>query len=264
MVDAFTDRPFAGNQAAVCLVDSTVSETWMQRVAAEMNYSETAFVVPGQSDFSLRWFTPACEVDLCGHATLATAHILWSSGIVTGRAPVRFTTRSGILTARQTEKELIELDFPATPAKPTDVPGDLLQALGVSDVRYVGRNAFDILVAIDSAQTLRELTPNLQQLRTLDVRGVIVTCPSDVEQYDFLSRFFAPRAGVDEDPVTGSAHCCLAPYWAELLDQVTMTGYQASSRGGVVQVTLHQDRVLLGGRAVTMLQGELTQAALKS
>ena len=235
----------------------------MQAVAAEMNLSETAFVCPAGSDFGLRWFTPAVEVDLCGHATLAAAHALWSEGIVAGDDDIRFRTRSGVLTAAS-DGNLIELDFPATPpdgaqsgARQT---ADIGAALGAEPV-YVARSDFDLLVVVGSAQTLRSVKPDFRRLREFAVRGVIVTSVSDDPRFDFLSRFFAPAVGVDEDPVTGSAHCCLGPYWGGRLGKTAMTAFQASSRGGVVHVRLADQRVVLGGRAVTVFRAELTGAA---
>jgi predicted PhzF superfamily epimerase YddE/YHI9 len=224
----------------------------MQHVAAEMNLSETAFLRrSGDDAWSLRWFTPACEVDLCGHATLASAHALWESGAAS-EPLLRFATRSGILTA-QRSGDWIELDFPAMPATPVDPPAEVLAALGITSPRYIGRNAFDYLIEADDVASLR---PDLARLRGVDIRGVIVTARGNGE-YDFVSRFFAPRFGIDEDPVTGSAHCCLAPYWSERLGRDELTGYQASPRGGVVRVRMAGDRVKLGGRAVTVLRGDL-------
>jgi len=254
-VDAFTDRPFAGNPAAVFLLTSARDEGWMQAVAREMNLAETAFLVPRDDGFDLRWFTPLCEVDLCGHATLASAHALWEGGHLAERAPARFHTRSGVLAAEQRDG-LIWLDFPATPAAPAPPPPELEHGLRVP-LRFVGRTPFDYFVEVDGEETLRALKPDLTPLGQLPVRGTIVTARSSTAEYDFISRFFAPAAGVPEDPVTGSAHCALAPFWAERLGRNELTGYQASPRGGVVRVRLAGDRVLLGGRAVTVVRGEL-------
>ena len=254
-VDAFTGKPFAGNPAAVCILAEPATIEWMKNVAAEMNVSETAFLVPRADEFDLRWFTPAVEVDLCGHATLASAHVLWESGRLAVEAEARFHTRSGLLTARR-EGTWIQMDFPAEPAQAVQSPPELTEALGVEPT-FVGKNRFDYLVEVASAATVHELRPNIALLETLEGRGVIVTSRSDTGTHDFVSRFFAPNAGINEDPVTGSAHCCLGPFWAEKLGRDSLVGYQASRRGGVVKVQLVGNRVLLGGQAVTVLRGEL-------
>lgn len=254
-VDAFTAEAFKGNPAAVCLLEGERDDAWMQNVAAEMNLAATAFPLPRDGGYSLRWFTPAVELALCGHATLASAHALWSEG-VTSDDTLRFHTKSGVLTAARAG-ELIELDFPATLAEPADPPPVLLESLGVANPVDVGRNKFDYLVEVDSEETVRALDPDHARLRTISTRGVIVTSRSSSPDFDFVSRFFAPRLGIDEDPVTGSAHCCLAPYWSVRLGKDTMTAFQASKRGGVVRVRLAGDRVKLGGRAVTVLRGTL-------
>ena len=254
-VDAFTDRPFGGNPAAVCVLASARDEEWMQLVAREMNLAETAFLVRRGDGFDLRWFTPMCEVDLCGHATLASAHALWEDGHLPDGAIARFHTRSGVLTAERRDG-LIWLDFPSTPAQPAPAPGELQGGLGVP-LEFVGRTPFDYLVEVDREKTLLSLAPDLRMLAKLPVRGVIVTSRSATAGRDFVSRFFAPAAGVPEDPVTGSAHCALAPFWAERLGRHELIGYQASARGGEVRVRLAGDRVLLGGQAVTVLRGEL-------
>ncbi|MCA9119668.1 MAG: PhzF family phenazine biosynthesis protein [Planctomycetaceae bacterium] len=255
IVDAFTDRPFAGNPAAVCVLEQQRDADWMQAVAAEMNLSETAFVRRLDGDFELRWFTPAIEVELCGHATLASAHALWTEGIVKTGQPIRFHTKSGVLTCTQAG-DLIELDFPATPAEAAEPPAGLLDALGAQP-NYVGKSKFDKFILVESEKVVRSLKPDFTALRQVPMRGVIVTSPSDDPQFDFVSRYFAPGAGIDEDPVTGSAHCCLGPYWSERLGKIEMTAFQASSRGGIVRVRLNGDRVLLGGQAVTVMKGEL-------
>jgi PhzF family phenazine biosynthesis protein len=254
-IDAFTDRPFAGNPAAVCLLAAPATEAWMQDVAREMNLAETAFLVPRPDGFDLRWFTPAVEVALCGHATLASAHALWEMGRAAEGTTIRFHTRSGVLTAAR-RGAWIELDFPVKPEEPAEAPPALLEALGVG-AKYVGRNQFDYLVEVDADATVRALRPDVRRLTGLPVRGVIVTAPSADPRFDFVSRFFAPGSGIDEDPVTGSAHCCLGPFWGARLGKTELTGYQASARGGVVRVTLAGPRVLLGGQAVTVLRGEL-------
>jgi len=254
-VNAFTDRPFAGNPAAVCLLPSARDPEWMQLVAREMNLAETAFLVREGGDFQLRWFTPTIEVDLCGHATLASAHALWESGNLAPDEAGRFQTRSGLLTAERRDG-LIWLDFPSTPPTPADAPPELRDALGIP-LRYVGRTPFDYLVEVDGEAAVRALTPDLAMLGRLPVRGVIVTGQAESPGQDFVSRFFAPAAGVPEDPVTGSAHCALAPYWAAKLGRTTLMGYQASVRGGLVRLQVRGDRVHLGGHAVTVMRGEL-------
>ena len=257
-IDAFTSHAFRGNPAAVCLLAEEREEGWMQSVAGEMNLSETAFLLPRENGFQLRWFTPAVEVALCGHATLASAHVLWEEQVIAQNEQARFHTRSGLLTADR-DGEVIELDFPATQEERADPPPALLDSLGVTDPVYVGRNKFDYLVEVASEDIVRGLEPDHAQLRKFPVRGVIVTSrAAATTAADFVSRFFAPGSGIDEDPVTGSAHCCLAPYWAARLGKTEMTGFQASSRGGYVRVRLAGDRVKLGGRAVTVLRGELS------
>jgi len=229
----------------------------MRDVAREMNLSETAYLVPHDGGYNLRWFTPAVEVDLCGHATVASAHVLWQDGHLPDGRQARFHTRSGLLTADRREDGWIELDFPAKLALPAEAPAELLPALGVAQSKFVGKNAFDYLVEVDSEETLRALSPDHTTLRKVPVRGVIVTARSSSADFDFVSRFFAPGSGIDEDPVTGSAHTALGPYWSGLLGKCELTGFQASSRGGVVRVRLQGDRVLLGGQAVTVMVGEL-------
>jgi len=254
-IDAFTDQPFRGNPAAVCLLDRERDAEWMQQVAAEMNLSETAFLLRADDGWSLRWFTPAVEVDLCGHATLASAHALWSEK-TDDASTLRFHTRSGLLTASR-DGEWIELDFPAKREEKVDAPPELLDALGARDAVYVGKNQFDYLVELRSEADVRALQPDHAALRKLPVRGVIVTSRGANGKYDFVSRFFAPGSGVDEDPVTGSAHSCLAPYWSPRLGKDDFVAYQASRRGGYLRVRLAGDRVKMAGRAVTVLRGEL-------
>jgi len=255
-VDAFTNRPFGGNPAAVCVLPEAPSDQWMRDVAREMNLSETAFLVKQADGYNLRWFTPAVEVDLCGHATVASAHVLWQDGHLPEGVQARFHTRSGLLTADR-RGDWIELDFPAKIAAACDAPEELLPALGVAKARFTGKNAFDYFVEIESDNELRELKPDHSRLGKLPVRGVIVTARSSAPEYDFLSRFFAPGSGIDEDPVTGSAHTALGPYWAQILGKTEMTAYQASARGGVVRVSLKGDRVLLVGQAVTVMTADL-------
>ncbi|MEO8191101.1 MAG: PhzF family phenazine biosynthesis protein [Acidobacteriota bacterium] len=267
-VDAFTDRPFAGNPAAVCLLPSGLSpgEAWLQGVAREMNLSETAFLTREAPVWGLRWFTPTTEVDLCGHATLASAHVLWESGEADAEDALEFMTRSGRLSAAKSRSRvagLIELDFPSEPAAPAPAPPGLLSSLGILSAKFTGRNRFDYLIELSGETELLALSPDFKCLREAcgPARGVIVTAPSDDPQYDFVSRYFAPAYGIDEDPVTGSAHCCLGPFWAERLGRLDLTGYQASSRGGVVGVRVAGSRVALVGRAVTVARGELVGAA---
>jgi PhzF family phenazine biosynthesis protein len=254
-IDAFTDKPFAGNPAGVCLLAEPRDAAWMQNVAREMNLSETAFLLRRADGYDLRWFTPAVEVDLCGHATLASAHALWELGALGPTEMARFHTRSGLLTA-QRHGAWIEMDFPEDPESPTVAPPELDQALGVTP-QYVGRDRFDYLVLVDSEETVRRLRPDARLLSRIGARGVIVTSLSSDPAYDFVSRFFAPAVGVDEDPVTGSAHCCLGPFWGARLGKREMAAFQASARGGVVRVRLGAGRVYLGGQAVTVLKGEL-------
>src|SRR6184192_390018 len=254
-VDAFTNRPFAGNPAAVCILSTAAEPVWMQNVAREMNLAETAFLVRQTDGYDLRWFTPAVEVALCGHATLASAHVLWEEGHLAADQQARFHTQSGLLTADHAG-DWIELDFPATPAAPAAAAPGLAAALRVG-TRWVGRSKFDYLVEVDSEDVVRGLKPDLAALERVDARGIIVTSRAATPGFDFVSRFFAPQSGVPEDPVTGSAHCALAPYWCERLHRAELTGYQASPRGGVVRVRLAGDRVMLGGQAVTVLRGEL-------
>jgi PhzF family phenazine biosynthesis protein len=254
-VDAFTDRPFAGNPAAVCLLPSWKEDPWLQAVAGEMNLSETAFLVKQHGHFDLRWFTPKLEVDLCGHATLASAQVLWEQGLAGPGDEIHFSTRSGLLKAARRD-DAIELDFPLKPEEPTDAPPGLLQALGVKAL-YVGKSQFDYLVEVESEAVLRSLAPDFKLLATVATRGVIVTSRSSDPNFDFVSRFFAPAGGIDEDPVTGSAHCCLGDFWRKRLGKSEFTAYQASARGGVVNVRVTTDRAFLIGRAVIVAQGEL-------
>jgi PhzF family phenazine biosynthesis protein len=261
IVDAFTDRPFAGNPAGVVVLDQSEfpDEQWMARVAAEVNLSETAFVHPlrdAEADYALRWFTPAVEVALCGHATLATAHVLAVDGTV------RFTTRSGVLSATAGEKGWYTLDFPTAPLVPVAPDPELLDVLGATpvSVHHTGPNTDDLLLELYDEAAVRALTPDLRTLAGYEQRGVIVTARADDPDagYDFVSRFFGAAAGVGEDPVTGSAHTALAPFWSEKLGGRTeMVGYQASARGGLVRVSLRGDRTHLTGQAVTVIDGEL-------
>ncbi|HEY9735947.1 MAG TPA: PhzF family phenazine biosynthesis protein [Trichocoleus sp.] len=262
-VDAFTNQPFAGNPAAVCVMAEAADAEWMQAVAAEMNLSETAFLYPIEDGFHLRWFTPAAEVDLCGHATLATAHTLWSEGHLDPGQEARFQTRSGVLTASRSG-DWITLNFPSNPVQATDAPPELLEALGEVQIQFVGKDAKHYLVELASAAAVSDLAPDFEGIAALPTQGVIVTSrantpgvgPASLE-FDFVSRFFAPAIGINEDPVTGAAHCSLGPYWQDLLGKSELLAYQASSRGGVVKVHCEGDRIYLSGQAVTVLRGEL-------
>lgn len=254
-VDAFTDRPFAGNPAAVCLLDEPRDARWMQDVAREMNLSATAFLQPAGDGFGLRWFTTAVELELCGHATLASSHVLWETGTLDPAATARFQTLSGPLTAER-RGEWIELDFPAKPVEEAGPSEGLREAFG-AEPRFVGRSRFDYLLELPSEEEVRTAAPDHRFLASLPVRGIIITARASTAPFDFVSRFFAPGVGIDEDPVTGSAHCTLGPYWAQRLGKEELLAYQASVRGGIVRVRLAGDRVKLGGQAVTVLRGRL-------
>lgn len=260
-VDAFTDTLFSGNPAGVYLADAFPNDAWMQRLAAEMNLSETAFLVPdGDGAYALRWFTPTHEVDLCGHATLASAHALWTeAGAVEGT--LTFDTASGQLTATRSGGGWIELDFPADPPLPADAPSGFLDALGVTDPAYVGRSNRDLFVQVASPAVVDALEPDLKALSAVDARGIVVTAAAEASsEADFVSRFFAPAVGVPEDPVTGSAHCALAPFWTERLGRLRLIGHQTSARGGVVRTAMTAptaDRVTLAGQATTVFRAEM-------
>ena len=259
-VDSFTDRPFAGNPAAVCILDAERPDSWMQNIACEMNLAETAFLQSADSHWGLRWFTPTTEVDLCGHATLASAHVLWESRRAPSQATLFFETKSGRLSASR-RGDQIELDFPAEPAIEGPVSPEILEALGIASPRFVGRNRLDYLIEVSDEARVRALEPDFRRLGAagMGTRGVIVTAVSSSAGWDFISRFFAPSAGIDEDPVTGSAHCCLGPFWAARLGKTELSGYQASARGGTVAVRLAGSRVMLGGKAVTVARGDLAE-----
>ncbi len=263
-IDAFASRPFTGNPAAICFVETRADDpaaqrpgdAFMQSLAVEMNLSETAFVRPLASGYELRWFTPASEVDLCGHATLAAAHALWTEGVAPPEEAIEFHTRSGLLTASRNAGQ-IELDFPAIPATQATEPVDaLLQALGVAN-GTVWQSQMDTMVVVDSERDVRRVAPDMQRLKEIPTRGVALTSRSESGEFDFVSRFFAPVEGIPEDPVTGSAHCLMAPYWGNVLGKDKMRAFQASSRGGVVETTLAGDRVKLAGTAVTVVRGEV-------
>ncbi len=253
-VDAFAERPFTGNPAGVCLLDKAKPDSWLQGIAREMNLSETAFLLEEKEGYSLRWFTPGTEVELCGHATLAAAHILWETGRLPRESTALFHTLSGTLSARRSG-EWITMDFPSEEDEPVAAPDELLRALGVRPL-YAGKNRFDYILEFDSEDDIRKMDPDFRLMRAVSCRGVIVTAAAS-KDFDFVSRFFAPGVGIDEDPVTGSAHCCLGPYWGRRLGRSSFTAYQASTRGGVVRVEVRGSRVMLGGRAVTVMGGEV-------
>lgn len=256
-VDAFADAPFAGNPAAVCLLDGPANPAWMQNVAAEMNLAETAFLYKESGNYNLRWFTPTAEVDLCGHATLASAHILFETGGVAVDDEARFNTASGLLTVHRNGNDTLTMDFPATPPTEGEPPSNLADVFGFEPV-WTGRSRFDVFVEAPDEAAVRRLTPDHTAIAAIGERGVIITAEADPgNTYDVVSRFFAPGVGVPEDPVTGSAHCAIAPYWASKLGKDTLIGYQASSRGGFIALHVIGDRVELTGRAVTVFRGEL-------
>ncbi|ALS28515.1 oxidoreductase [Paenibacillus sp. 32O-W] len=260
IIDAFTAEPFKGNPAAVCFTEKPLDDERMQLIAAEMNLSETAFLVPAGDHYSLRWFMPKAEVELCGHATLAAAHFLWETGQLDGKEAARFSTLSGMLTAVRDGKGIM-LDFPSEPVTPDKAPDELIEALGLIP-RFTGRNRMDYLIEVESERAVRELKPDSALLSALTARGVVVTARADAGTgYDFVSRAFYPALGVPEDPVTGSAHCALTPYWSKRLRRTEMTAYQASSRGGFLRVIDAGERVKLIGEAVTVLKGELALGA---
>jgi predicted PhzF superfamily epimerase YddE/YHI9 len=253
-VDSFTSKAFAGNPAAVVILPQPKEDHWLKAVAAEMNLSETAFLQRAEGGWHLRWFTPQVEVDLCGHASLASAHVLFSQGYEAGDE-ITFFSNSGELKAKKAG-DWLELDFPAEPPQPADLPPVIITTLGFQPL-YIGRNRFDYIVEAPSEEVIRKLAPDMAILATLDERGLMVTAPASTPGYDFVSRFFAPGIGIPEDPVTGSAHCCLGPYWQERLGKTQFLARQLSPRGGDVRVTLQGQRVLLGGQAVLVLKGEL-------
>jgi PhzF family phenazine biosynthesis protein len=256
-VDAFTGKPFSGNPAAVCLAEGAADATWMQDVAREMNLSETAFLSRrADADYDLRWFTPAVEVDLCGHATLASAHVLFEEGHVDFDAAITFHTRSGELSCKHVHTGRIEMNFPACPVQEATPPDGLLEALG-ADPKFVGTSSVGYIVELPTESDVRALRPDFAAMRRIPADAwACVTAPADGD-FDFVSRFFAPQGGIDEDPVTGSAHCALAYFWAQKTGRRAFRAYQCSARGGVVFAELVADRVKLGGQAVTVSRGEL-------
>jgi PhzF family phenazine biosynthesis protein len=253
-VDAFTDKPFAGNPAAVCIVENELTETQMKNIAFEMNLAETAFVRKKGDIYGLRWFTPESEVDLCGHATLATSHILWQTGLHDKSETISYDTRSGILKANRVNDKIV-LDFPADPEHAVDIPDALVKTLGARPV-YLGMAKWSYVAEMDSEDTVRKVVPDFILMKTLEAWGVIITARSKSPEFDFISRFFAPGKGVQEDPVTGSAHCALGPYWMKKLGKNEMRAFQASERGGVLDVKVDGDRIKLSGNAVTVIEGK--------
>ena len=255
-VDSFTPVPYAGNPAGVCLLEKEMSDKWMQAVAADMNLSETAFLFRGKDSYSLRWFTPTVEVNLCGHATLAAAHVLWEENLLEKDEKARFITRSGPLFA-SLDPPWIEMDFPTQPVNAATDPGGLLAALGIGKPAFMGKAGEDYFIELDLESEVRHLKPNFRAMAKIEARGTIVTAKSSTKGYDFVSRFFAPGYGIDEDPVTGSAHCALGPYWKKKLHKERMFARQVSPRGGELHVIPAEERVFLAGEAVTVFRGEL-------
>jgi PhzF family phenazine biosynthesis protein len=252
-VDAFTAVPFSGNPAAVCILTSKFNEAWMQRVASEMNLSETAFVIPEGDGYHLRWFTPTTEVKLCGHATLASAFVLFEREYIASEKVIKFLTSSGLLTS-QKSGEWIWMNFPRFEVVDIKPPPGLMDALGLTATNVL-KSGENILVEVKSEEEVKGCNPDFGQLIKLPLQGVAITARSARPEYDFVSRYFAPWVGIDEDPVTGSAHCCLGPYWGARINKEEMTAYQVSSRGGIVKMILDKDRVKLGGQAVMILEG---------
>ncbi|MCW3099464.1 MAG: phenazine biosynthesis protein PhzF family [Chthonomonadaceae bacterium] len=261
-VDAFTNRIFGGNAAAVCVLSEPCDSLWMQHLARETHLPATVFLWPQETGYSIRWFTPSQELSLCGHGTLAAAHTLWTEGYVPAGQAIALHYQAGELTAER-NGEWIEMDFPATRVTPSPAPTNLLQGLGIAPC-YVGRSAHSYLVELNSESEVRGLMPDIAAFAQLDTARVIVTGRATGAGFDFVSRFFAPGLGIAEDAVTGSSHCVLAPYWAERLDKKDMVGYQASARGGIVRVRVQGDRVTLGGQAVTVVRGELADGAVQA
>jgi PhzF family phenazine biosynthesis protein len=254
-VDAFTDKPFSGNPAAVCILPEPKDENWMQDIASEMNLSETAFLLRQSEGYNLRWFTPKVEVELCGHATLASAHILFTEGYLKAEEEAKFHTLSGLLRAKL-KSQWIELDFPALYEETVKAPPDLERGLRSTPL-HVGKCGFMYLAELESEESIRNLKPDFSILGKPEIGSVIVTSRANTGEFDFVSRFFAPAVGINEDPVTGSAHCCLGPYWSRKLNKSEFIAYQASARGGIVKVRVAGNRVYLGGQAVTVFSGEL-------
>jgi PhzF family phenazine biosynthesis protein len=256
-VDAFTDKPFSGNPAGVCMLESEKPASWMQSFAAEMNLAETAFLLPEEGGYHLRWFTPKVEVDLCGHATLGASHILWEQGYLAEDKEAHYTSRSGVLTAKK-NGSWIALNFPTAEVTACQAPEDLLPGLGLSKVKFIGTDKTDLLVELETEEQVRTLTPDISRLGKIhNARGIMVTSRASSSDFDFVSRFFAPAVGISEDPVTGSMHCALTWYWSGKLGKKDLMAYQASARGGVLRVHLKGPRVEIEGQACTVFKGEL-------
>jgi PhzF family phenazine biosynthesis protein len=257
-VDAFSDRIFSGNPAAVCLLDAPRPDNWMQAVAAEMALSETAFLLPeaGEANYRLRWFTPLKEVHLCGHATLASAFVIWENKLQPSGSTLHFNTLSGLLTARQ-DQDWIKLNFPAKTVTPCAPPAGLLESLGIDNPLAVARDESIYVIELENEAAVRNCRPDFASLKQVEMRSVGITARSADPRFDFVSRYFAPRVGVNEDPVTGSIHCRLTPYWSQKLGQPTLTAYQASARGGVLRLSQQAERVYISGQAVMVLVGNL-------
>ncbi|WCK56765.1 PhzF family phenazine biosynthesis protein [Aneurinibacillus sp. Ricciae_BoGa-3] len=255
-INAFTDKPFSGNPAAICILDTPQEKQWMQRMAQEMNQPVTAFIFRRTNNlYDLHWFTPTTELDLCGHGTLGSAHVLWQQDYLTPDKGIQFYTKSGLLTVKQVS-DGIQLDFPANPPVDAEVPAELKQALGIP-AKHVAKNSLGYILEVESEEIVKKIQPNFELLSFIPVTGVIVTSPSSYTDFDFVSRYFAPRIGINEDPVTGSAHCGLGPYWSAKLQKKKLIGYQASSRGGIVKLELRENQVLLTGQAITILEGKV-------
>ncbi|KYO65501.1 PhzF family phenazine biosynthesis protein [Thermovenabulum gondwanense] len=254
-VDAFAENLFEGNPAGVCLLEKQIDRDLMQKIAMEMNLSETAFLLKKERGYDLRWFTPESEVDLCGHATLASAHILWEEGFLENNEEAVFYTKSGVLKAFK-DKDYIILDFPLEPAEAAELTEELKKALKVP-VIFTGKNRMDYLIEVENEESVKNLKPDFEILKKVNARGIIVTSASSNPEYDFVSRFFAPAVGINEDPVTGSAHCCLGPYWKEKLNKDNLIAYQASKRGGKLKLKVLNDRILIGGKAITFFRTEI-------
>lgn len=251
-IDAFASRVFEGNPAAVCPLEAWIDDESMQRIAAENNLAETAFFVKETDGYRIRWFTPTAEVDLCGHATLASAHVLYEF-LGFGDETITFASRSGPLHVTK-DKGMLTLDFPAQPPVSCPVPQAIVEAFGITPLEVLRHS--DYIVVFEPQEDLTRLTPDFEALRRLDLRGVCITAGHD--RYDFVSRFFAPKYGIDEDPVTGSAHTQLAPYWAKRLGKTALFAKQLSPRGGEVRCEIKGDRVLISGKATTYLEGRIT------
>jgi PhzF family phenazine biosynthesis protein len=262
-VDAFTQKPFSGNPAGVCILNDIIPDSLMQNIAFEMNLAETAFVVkkPDDDGYSLRWFTPSSEIDLCGHATLASAHIMWQDGVEPRTETINFHTRSGLLTAKNSNGGII-LDFPAVPQKEIEYPPELITSIGGAKPKYVGMTKWNYLIELEDENAVLNAKPDFNLMLKLPGWGTMITAQASPngygkEGYDFVSRFFAPEKGVPEDPVTGSAHCALGPYWQQRLGKDNFKAYQASERGGTVGVKVIGERIMLSGTGVTVMQGEI-------